>query len=384
MLAIRYYQPTNSRRGNTTTTPGATRTVDHGHEIRHRKRRARRRFPKGMQWLFLGFLLGVYLDRTSELIAATMDGPLVPTQHSSIHNSISSPSRRQSVLSKRIITVFGTESSGSTFLATTLGIASGAFPPNGTYVTLLSDRHNSPGRTIVERTVARRARSPDGEIEVQHLSLPWGFWGSKRRNCDLRANTSTVDAFVPEPCFRFDYQSTWEHRLAAKAPAGCREEAHITERNDGAVGGWTCGTNDCGRGENDGYALYPRRFFVNATAHLEWHLRRGVDITVVLVVRDKSISRAGKMTTHCPDETAAREEEEKARAIMSDALRNYGRLGRLISSDNPNEERAIAVSYETLMALEDSYLLGIYKMLGINSTFIPDFKDGNKKYVSAR
>jgi len=341
-----------------------------------------------MHRLFLGFLLGIYFDRTSKLIA-TMNDAVAP----SLHNSMSSSSRsRQSILSKRIITVFGTESSGSTFLATTLGIASGAFPPNGTYVTLPTDRNNNPGRTIVERTVARSARSPDGEIEIQHISLPWGFWGTKRRNCELSEGTITVDAYVPEPCFRIDYQSTWKHRLEAKAPAGCREEAHISEKNNRTtIAGkkWTCGTNNCGQGDNDGYALYPRRFFVNVTAHIEWYLQRGVDITAVLSVRDKSVTLAGKVKNHCPDQAISRLEEERARTIMSNSLRNYGRPGRFkesgIPHDNSNkEERAVSVSYETLMAMGESYLFDIYRTLGINSTFVPDFKDGNEKYVRAQ
>ncbi|KAL7543606.1 hypothetical protein ACHAXR_013163 [Thalassiosira sp. AJA248-18] len=293
----------------------------------------------------------------------------------------------QSILPKRIITVFGAESSGSTFLATALGIASGAFPPNGTHVTLPSDRHNNPGRTIVERVVARRARSPDGSIEMQHLSLPWGYWGTKKRNCDLANRTITIEAFVPEPCFRFDYESTWPHRLEVKAPAGCREEAHISGRNS-ATNRWTCGTNNCGQDENDGYALYPRRFFVNITSHVEWYLQRGVDITAVLSVRDRSISLAGKEKMHCGDETIAMQEEEKARAIMTDSLKNYGRLGRLkdsgISHDNSNDERVIVVSYEALMSMRESYLFDTYKKLGIMSTFIPDFKDGNEKYIQTK
>jgi len=190
-----------------------------------------------------------------------------------------------------------------------------------------------------------------------------------------------------EPCFRFDYESTWKHRLEVKAPAGCREEAHISEKNN-VTSRWTCGSNNCGQGENDGYAIYPRRFFVNITSHLEWYLQRGVDITAVLSVRDKSTSRAGKMRTHCKDETISMQEEERARAIMADSLRHYGRLGRLkesgISHDNSNEERVIAVSYETLMALQEPYLFDTYKMLGINSTFVPDFKDGNEKYFKTK
>jgi len=105
-------------------------------------------------------------------------------------------------------------------------------------------------------------------------------------------------------------------------------------------------------------------------------------------VRDRSISRAGKMKSHCSDEAVATLEEETARSIMSEALRKYGRRGRLkdpgISHDRSNEERVITVSYEALMGLREPYLFDTYKMLGINSSFVPDFKDGNEKYVKAK
>ena len=61
---------------------------------------------------------------------------------------------------------------------------------------------------------------------------------------------------------------------------------------------------------------------------------------------------------------------------MSDALNMYGRRGH--SNDGV---RVLTVSYEALMALRESYLFDTYKMLGVNSTYIPEFKDGNAKYI---
>lgn len=214
----------------------------------------------------------------------------------------------------------------------------------------------------------------------------------------MASKTVAVEAFVPEPCFRFDYESTWPHRLEVKAPAACREEAHITgskrlkwnterNKNNNQTKAWTCGTDNCGTGQNDGYALYPRRFFVNITSHIEWYLSRGVDVTAVLSVRDTSISRAGKQRMHCPNEDVGMLDEKRAISIMTEALNKYGRQGRLeeysrISHNNRlSEERVIAVSYEALMGLKSPYLFNIYNSLGINSTYVPEFKDGNEKYV---
>ena len=139
----------------------------------HGRKQQARPCSKGVLWLFIGALLGVYVDRAFKLLMASLDVT------SSVHYAgLPEPSSntRQSILPKRLITVFGAESSGSTFLATTLGIASGAFPKNGTRAQMPTDRHNNTGRIFVERAVSKRARSPDGMIEIQHLSLPWGFW----------------------------------------------------------------------------------------------------------------------------------------------------------------------------------------------------------------
>ena len=148
--------------------------MKHGQKNQSRKRPC----PKGIHWLVVGVLLGIYINQYRHNII---------NLH---HQTTSSPSSirllkpfndrthvgRFSVLPKRLITVFGAESSGSTFLATTLGIATEVFPKDGKQVKLPSDRYNNTGRTIVQRTISKRARSANGDIEIQHLSLPWGWW----------------------------------------------------------------------------------------------------------------------------------------------------------------------------------------------------------------
>ena len=144
--------------------------------MKHKNQTRKRPCPKGIHWLVVGVLLGIYIDQYRLIINLHHQ----TTSSSTIRLSTSFNDRthlqRLSVLPKRLITVFGTESSGSTFLATTLGIANGVFPKNGKQVTLPSDRNNNTGRTIVQRTVSKRARSANGDIEIQHLSLPWGWW----------------------------------------------------------------------------------------------------------------------------------------------------------------------------------------------------------------
>lgn len=84
---------------------------------------------------------------------------------------------KEHLLPKRVLTVFGPESSGSTFLASTLGAAAGIIDG------------------VVE-TIPRQATSLDGEWEVQHLSLPWGWL------CEEGEDINIVETLVPEECFR--------------------------------------------------------------------------------------------------------------------------------------------------------------------------------------
>eukprot|EP00984_Skeletonema_dohrnii_P025399 scaffold14558_cov118-Skeletonema_dohrnii-CCMP3373.AAC.1 len=89
---------------------------------------------------------------------------------------------RHPILPKKVITVVGPESSGSTFLATTLAVAVGA----------------DLGKT---KNVNRRARSVDGKFEIQHLSLPWGWYCEGSSSDEIDVNI--VDALVPGECFRY-------------------------------------------------------------------------------------------------------------------------------------------------------------------------------------
>ena len=108
------------------------------------------------------------------------------------------------VLPKRVITVVGPESSGTTLLATALGVATGAFDAEGEwYETYKYGRKTSlavaPSELDFKRdafvkleykeSLVRRAHSSD-DVEIQHLSLPWGW------NCDGVTSTHVVEALV--------------------------------------------------------------------------------------------------------------------------------------------------------------------------------------------
>ncbi len=276
---------------------------------------------------------------------------------------------RHPILPKRIIAVIGPESSGSTFLSKALASAVGADPTK----------------------VNKISRTKDGKTDIQHLSLPWGLFCEDDNGDDISVHV--VDAMVPRECFRYEFAPSLDPSIAqaegiisqkqvkvardgpqteleAQVLQQCREEVFISE-----YGNSSCGAK-CGTGVFNGYALYPKRFSVNITSHIEWYVQRGVDVTVILSTRDRSISVRGKEKNHCHIEKLRRREDKVAIELMNEALEKYGAFGSI------RRGLVIVSSYEALMSMKDEYLFGLYKQLGINSTFVPSFSDGNEKYVT--
>lgn len=276
---------------------------------------------------------------------------------------------RHPILPKKLITVIGPESSGSTFLAKALASAVGADPTK----------------------VNNKARTEDGKTDVQHLSLPWG--SSCEDNSSDEMSVHVVDALVPRECFRYEFAPSLDPSIAqaavimsqelvkvardgpqteveAQVLKQCHEEVFISEHSNSS-----CGAK-CGTGVFNGYALYPKRFSVNITSQIEWYLQRGVDVTVILSTRDRSISARSKEKNHCNIEKLRRREDEVAIELMNEALEKYGAFGSI------KRGLVIVSSYEALMSMKDAYLFGLYKQLGINSTYVPSYSDGNEKYVT--
>ena len=120
------------------------------------------------------------------------------------------PPPKTSLLPKHVVTIFGPESSGTTFLSTTLGIATGAFDTRGKWNYMPGNTWTIPGDThqfveqtrwVLETTLGRRAQTPDGTWEIQHLSLPWGWYCEEDRHIEI------VEALVPEECWRYQEDS---------------------------------------------------------------------------------------------------------------------------------------------------------------------------------
>ena len=102
-----------------------------------------------------------------------------------------------------------------------------------------------------------------------------------------------------------------------------------------------------------------------------------VEVTALLSMRDHSISQQSKRRERCSTQEMAQKEYELALLLMKEALQKYGKR-----SSKGRPPRAIPVSYEGLMQFQETYLFDLYKQLGINSSYVPTFQDGNHKYVA--
>ena len=162
-----------------------------------------------------------------------------------------SPARHDFFLPRRLISVFSIDS--SMFLSTSIAVATGTFPEGGRWVEKNSE-------LVYEDTIQKSTRSADGEVEVQHIMLP-----ASGTECES-VSASIIEALVPSECSleQQDENQVTPDPLNAQQ---CKDEVHILEENDSAGATWTCGAL-CGTGENDGFALYPQRYFVNISSHM--------------------------------------------------------------------------------------------------------------------
>ncbi|KAL7551635.1 hypothetical protein ACHAWF_014816 [Thalassiosira exigua] len=221
-------------------------------------------------------------------------------------------------LPKRLIAVFGLESSGTTFVWSALNEALGA-----------------------TREGNEEGRNAEGAIYTQHVSLPSGKNPAHRQEQEAVVRT-IVPAYLPGPCqFRASFDDYDEEAVRSRpAPAHCRP-----------------------------YGPYlmpkPPRYFLNVTSHIQHYRDLGVDARAVLVVRDPAMHFVGVLENHCEDETMAVEQYAVGRRIMEEAL----------AAIDP-----VVVSYETLMTLRGAYWKDILRKLDVDSSHVPEFVNGNLKY----
>ena len=234
--------------------------------------------------------------------------------------------KNSSVLPDRLISVFGLESSGTTWMSETLALA-------------YSSKADLTDKDFRITTTTQN----DKNVEIIHLSLPWG-WGKP-------SEKEPVDVVVPAPCMIRPLK--WARKRKCQAPTMM---THVTKQE----------LLECAKLGFQTPRKYPCRFFVNITSHIEWYQQRGVEATAVIMVRDQNAQLQGA-TKHARRETVALKEKQIGHDLMAHAMQFL-------------PESVVLVSYEAMMLLGDTYLHSIYRQLGIQSQYSPPYKDGNAKY----
>lgn len=138
--------------------------------------------------------------------------------------------------------------------------------------------------------------------------------------------------------------------------------------------------------EHPDHSIYPARYFLDIIANKEFYESKGIEQVVVIVIRDKTVSFTSRVE-HCNTTTLRFEEEQLGTEIINNAIKKYilndGDDRRKLSSTLPSGNGVVLVSYETLLKLKEVYIRMIYDALGIQSDYLPTFKDGNQKYITA-
>ncbi|KAL3811451.1 hypothetical protein ACHAXA_007606 [Cyclostephanos tholiformis] len=148
---------------------------------------------------------------------------------------------------------------------------------------------------------------------------------------------------------------------------------------------------------------YPKRFQLDITTNKKWYDAQGVEQIFIIVIRDSTISYTARVD-HCSDPDLRKQEEEVGMEIIINAINTYilkdvdekvttksythwvakqdQDKGKRRLSTLPSRNNVVVISYESLVKLGETYVKMLYATLGIESDFIPDIKDSNKKYLN--
>jgi len=311
------------------------------------------------------------------------------------------------VLPDKVFTVVGLESSGTTFFSETIRNAL-RLPMIGS-----KNYYEVVGEGFTKRYLPQRNNdnSQDEEsqeywTEVQHVSLPWGGL-----TCRTDPRESVVPVLFPAICTRMmrdrtriqhalndkrqngNYRRSSSKATSLKDDKGPFEPGHV--RSKKILDAYHIPEEDqmtyldqCKQYISEQEWEYPYRYSLNITSHIEWYNSQGVDMHVIIVMRDATISRRARQE-HCTNSTVMALEEELGMEILQEAIQQYilpqpkktmrGGLRRLLQASG--DGKVLLLSYELLMKLKGNYLAMVYDALGIDSDYMPRWKDGNAKHV---
>ena len=237
-------------------------------------------------------------------------------------------------LPRRLLTVFGLESSGTTFVTELLERSTGV-------------KHSVPTNSL--------------DYQLQHVSLPSG--------ASCQGEIHIIPVLYPAICNR---------------PTAMDNTALTSNRKKHSTGHpfIKCPESLNASRQVDDYFGYPPRYFVNITSHIQWYLDRGVEATAVLVVRDKTIGSLARSLVHCTIPEFRVTEEEMGSRIIKEAVERW--------DDGMNgwvPPPVVVVSYETLIHMGATYVNLVLRQLQLTPIHEPlewAFEDGNPRYIRPR
>ena len=259
------------------------------------------------------------------------------------------------LLPRRLIAVFGLESSGTKIVTEAISVASGAFHYNKESI--------EPEGISFHGRIDENVRKTG--VEVQHISLPWG---SDCQSQNLRDIFITLPVLVPRKCGCATLPLFWDEFACSKG----KDRPSALDK----------GCTDLGFTD---FVPYPDRFFINITSHIQWYEEHGVEATAVIVARDPMIQSISKLQGHCTDHEKSDMENTYGMQIITEALENLS----LDNAQGRTTSNLVLVSYESVMSFGKSYFMNyLYPKLGLNvvsgriSNYVPTLHNGNKKYLN--
>ena len=110
---------------------------------------------------------------------------------------------------------------------------------------------------------------------------------------------------------------------------------------------------------------YSKRWITNVT----YQMTRSPDTAAVIVLRDFTASLRSKVSSrHCLNVTISRQEHELSRAVIQEAIEQLG-------------PHVFVLSYESLQYSVKHEFIRMWQFLGIDTTYVPAFRDRNFKHV---
>lgn len=283
-------------------------------------------------------------------------------------------SPKYTILPKKIISVIGLESSGTQFVSKIFEDALNTGPyREGSLPCWETCTEKSVECEQKKKMVKSHRCVENRDVQIQHFSLPWGS------DCIRRPNPPVVDVILPPQCSR-----------AQSDP----DEIQQCDKMSSDLWGFKL----------NGMAMeYPKRYQLDITANKKWYDAQGVEQIFIIVMRDSTISYTAR-GDHCSDPDLREQEEEVGMEIIIDAINTFilKDVDEKVSKKSythwvakqgqdegerrlrslPSGGNVVVVSYESLVKLGRTYVKMLYATLGIESDFIPDIKDSNKKYLN--